>query len=166
VRRQQIETLMNQRGFSLIELLVVIAIIGLLSSIILASLNKAQSKGRDAKRVSDIKQIQLALQVYYDQNNNYTTASYGSTCGTALTGSDVVSVALLSAGVIPSIPTVPSNSGAWCGDSYYVGTWNSGQNVAVLTTLENVDPACIPWAGPSSWYQTGSYCNGLYIVTN
>ncbi|OHB19739.1 MAG: hypothetical protein A2854_03750 [Parcubacteria group bacterium RIFCSPHIGHO2_01_FULL_56_18] len=58
--------LQRQHGFTLIELLVVIAIIGILSSVVLASLNSARKKGRDARRISDVKQIQLALELYYD----------------------------------------------------------------------------------------------------
>lgn len=57
------------KGFTLIELLVVIAIIGILSSVVLASLNSAREKARDAKRISDVKQIQLALELYADSNN-------------------------------------------------------------------------------------------------
>jgi len=55
-----------KRGFTLIELLVVIAIIGILSSVVLASLNSARQKGRDARRISDVKQVQLALELFYD----------------------------------------------------------------------------------------------------
>jgi len=58
------------RGFTLIELLVVIAIIGILSSVVLASLNTARKKGRDARRISDLKQIQLALELYYDSSDD------------------------------------------------------------------------------------------------
>ncbi len=47
----------KSRGFTLIELLVVIAIIGILSSVVLASLNSARAKGRDSRRVSDLKQM-------------------------------------------------------------------------------------------------------------
>lgn len=57
-------------GFTLIELLVVIAIIGILASIVLASLNTARKKGRDARRVADMKQVQLALELYYDANSS------------------------------------------------------------------------------------------------
>lgn len=61
------------KGFTLIELLVVIAIIGILSSVVLASLNSARTKARDARRVADLKQIQLALELYYDANSKYPT---------------------------------------------------------------------------------------------
>lgn len=58
-------------GFTLIELLVVIAIIGLLSTLAVVALNNARSKGRDAKRVSDIKTIQTALELYFADKNAY-----------------------------------------------------------------------------------------------
>ena len=61
----------KSKGFTLIELLVVIAIIGVLATIILASLNSARSKGRDAARLSDIHQIELALAMYYDKYGTY-----------------------------------------------------------------------------------------------
>ena len=65
----------TSRGFTLIELLVVIAIIGILSSIVLASLNTARIKSRDARRVSDLKQLQIALQLYYDANASFPTTT-------------------------------------------------------------------------------------------
>ena len=65
----------KQKGFTLIELLVVIAIIGLLSTLAVVSLNNARSKSRDAKRVSDIKQVQTALELYYADQNGYPTGS-------------------------------------------------------------------------------------------
>ncbi len=54
-------TSFHKRGFTLIELLVVIAIIGLLASVVLASLNTARQKGRDARRLSDLKEIANAV---------------------------------------------------------------------------------------------------------
>lgn len=62
---------MKSRGFTLIELLVVVAIIGVLSSIIFASTSSGRSKGRDAKLIADIKQLQNALDLYYLDTGRY-----------------------------------------------------------------------------------------------
>src|SRR3990167_5078805 len=61
----------QKKGFTLIELLVVIAIIGILSSVVLASLNSARKKSRDARRVADIGQLRLALELYFDANRDF-----------------------------------------------------------------------------------------------
>jgi len=58
-------------GFTLIELLVVVAIIGILSSIVMVSLNSATMKARDAKRISDINQLKMALQIYENAYSAY-----------------------------------------------------------------------------------------------
>lgn len=71
------------KGFTLIELLVVIAIIGLLSTLAVVALNNARAKSRDAKRVSDIKQMQTALELYFVDNNKYPTAASAVELGTA-----------------------------------------------------------------------------------
>ena len=64
----------NKKGFTLIELLVVIAIIGLLSTLSILALNSARARARDAKRISDIKQIQTALEMYYNDAGDYPSA--------------------------------------------------------------------------------------------
>ena len=88
----------NQKGFTLIELLVVIAIIGILSAVVLASLNAARQKSRDGKRVSDIHQLQLALSTYFDNNQAYPTTAEG--------------IAILATqGLIPAVPLDPLNTG-------------------------------------------------------
>jgi len=64
-----------KKGFTLIELLIVISIIGILSSVVVASLNTAREKARDTNRITDIKQLQLALELYYDSSGSkYPTA--------------------------------------------------------------------------------------------
>ena len=59
------------RGFTLIELLVVIAIIGILSAVVLASLNTARSKGQDAAIQSDLTGIRTQAAIYFTEHNNY-----------------------------------------------------------------------------------------------
>ena len=73
----------NKKGFTLIELLVVISIIGILSSTVMASLNSAREKARDARRLADMAQVKTALELYYDDNNQYP-----STGGTNVTYAD------------------------------------------------------------------------------
>jgi prepilin-type N-terminal cleavage/methylation domain-containing protein len=59
------------RGFTLIELLVVIAIIGVLSAVVLASLNTARAKGADATIKGDLSGIRSQASIYFDDYGNY-----------------------------------------------------------------------------------------------
>ena len=71
----------QNNGFTLIELLVVIAIIGLLSSVVLSSLNSARVKAQNARRVSDIHAIQMAIEMYAnDHEGNYPSTGGKDVC--------------------------------------------------------------------------------------
>ncbi len=85
----------KDKGFTLIELLVVIAVIGLLSTIAVIALGNARKKANDAVRLSDIQQIQTALEFYYTEHN-----AYPSPHEKAALGIDTVSC-LNSAGLQP-----------------------------------------------------------------
>ena len=87
----------KQKGFTLIELLVVIAIIGILATIVLVSLNSARAKARDTRRASDLRQVALALELSYDDNNAYPILAV---CG-------AIPATLATAGYLAVIPTDP-----------------------------------------------------------
>lgn len=107
----------KQKGFTLIELLVVIAIIGILASVVLASLNSAREKSRDARRISDVKQLQLALELYFDGSSTYpATASWQTD---------------IAPNYIASVPTDP------LGNAYTYEQLTSGTSYVLGGTLED-----------------------------
>lgn len=67
--------LKRQNGFSLIELLVIIIIIVILASVSIIALNGQRAKARDAKRISDVKQVRTALEFYYSDEGAYPAIS-------------------------------------------------------------------------------------------
>ena len=85
------------KGFTLIELLVVIAIIGILASVVLASLNIARDKGRDASIKSSIGNMRAEAELYYDSNG----LSYSGMCD-----SSVIQSALAQADEVNNIGSV------------------------------------------------------------
>lgn len=96
----------TKKGFTLIELLVVIAIIGVLSAIGLVALTGARGKARDARRVSDLRQIALAMASYADTNGAtaYTSAC-GATLPTVVTSTNCATMATFFSG--STVPTDP-----------------------------------------------------------
>jgi len=99
----------GKRGFTLIELLVVISIIGVLSTIAMTSLNAARIKARDAKRITEIEQIQKALEVYYSVHGYYPGyTNIGIRCNTTSGTSSLAS--LVTDGSFSVAPKDPLNT--------------------------------------------------------
>ena len=105
-----------RRGFTLIELLVVISIIGLLSSIVLTSVNSARAKARDVQRLRDLGELRKALSVYALENNGtypIQPAWRGTTPGCHDTGSDATTaIPGLTPTYISSLPRDPKQVGS------------------------------------------------------
>lgn len=110
----------RQKGFTLIELLVVISIISLLASIVIASVNSARQKARDAARAANVKSLKMALEFYYDDNNGYPTSNSSSNGDVLL--SDAMLVSKLVPRYIPTMPGLLVSDG----DHYYAEGYTTG----------------------------------------
>ncbi len=94
------------RGFTLIELLVVIAIIGILSSVVLASVNSARTKANDTKRKAELVELQKALDIYYIDKGMVPGNPSSGSWSTA----DAALQALVTGGYIGKIPVSADSS--------------------------------------------------------
>ena len=169
----------DEVGFTLIELLVVIAIIGVLASTVLASLNSARAKARDARKQADFRAISLALQLFFDSTgrmpaNNWSCSGVlapgAGSCGAGSPGSsepayDMTMQELINAGFLTTIPRSPGVGGyGW----YNYGGGN-GVGGLMQTTLETIPltttgipPSCRPFSPPGANWCTqvsdNEYC--------
>jgi len=111
-------------GFTLIELLVVIAIIGILSSVVLASLKTSRAKARDVKRLSDMHQMQIALEFYYDSFGIYPDSDNAGCGGWDSSGNGTFITPLVSNNFLPAHlldPTINDSCGNYAYYRYPAG---------------------------------------------
>ena len=129
------------RGFTLIELLVVVAIIGVLSTVVMSSVNQARRKARDARRYQDLQSLRTALEMYYDDYGRYpsTAGSWQTVCTTGLntypyttSGSDGW-IPDLAPTYMSVLPTDPSGCVGGSFDGYIYKTNGAASEYKVMT---------------------------------
>lgn len=155
-------------GFTLIELLVVVAIVGLLSSVVLASIDSARENARDARRKADLRQIQSALELYYGDNGSYPVGSAGSdrSCWINQEGQSGCHPlgGLTDGGYMQSVPVDPAANtyvGSGCGGAQFYSYWSNGQEY-LLGAVEETEggSGCTQdgnWSGPNATNYTYQY---------
>jgi len=165
-----------KKGFTLIELLVVIAIIGILSSIILTNLNSSRQKARDVKRIADVKQLQLALALYFDSHNGQyprTLATDGATAGAELAPTYIPAIPKPPGGVSGAAADyvyVPIDAGGGFCNSYHLGTALEVGSNTVLTADSDAAAGTVAAAGncggtgsvpASDFHGSTTLCSGI-----
>lgn len=133
----------KNRGFTLIELLVVIAIIGILSSVVLASLNTARAKGSDAAIKANLGNIRAQAEIFYDANNHY-----GVDSADCVTASTIFVDATITAAV--NAAELASGGSATCladdGDPA-AGTAATSWAISVPLKTDPLESWCIDYTG-------------------
>jgi len=141
----------NLTGFTLIELLVVIVIIGIIATFSVIIINQARAKARDAQRLSDIKQISTALELYRADEESYPTVL---TPGQSLVGptSGVIYVKTL-----PTNPP-PTNDGSCTVNEYAYLTSDGGETYQITYCLGGATGSAAAGTNVARPYVIASSC--------
>jgi prepilin-type N-terminal cleavage/methylation domain-containing protein len=154
-------------GFTLIELLVVIAIIGLLSSIVMASLNSARGKAKDAAIKQDLRQIANLMALNYDDYGSYSNLQVQawiplqSTCNANFSGTYAAQMRILCSHIVSTVGSATTSATYWGVNTSGGGAplpSDSVINFSVMAWLPGVQQyACIGSSGASSYGTPGTY---------
>ncbi len=127
----------TRRGFTLVEILIVIAIIATLASVALVGLGPVQRNGRDTRRISDLRQVQNGVELYYAKCGYYPGgAQAGTDCTgfSAISGWSSLQGALTGSNLgVSKVPDDPRQ-----GAAYMYGS-TSGSSYVLGATLENAN---------------------------
>jgi prepilin-type N-terminal cleavage/methylation domain-containing protein len=157
----------ERKGFTLIEILIVVAIIAILASVVLVGLGPTQQAGRDARRLSDIHEVQNGLELYYNKCGFYPGSAAAAACGAAnnaattgySAGATSLNAALTGSGLqITTVPLDPTNATPHL---YFFKTNGATASTYLLATvLENTNNSIFTGYTPLTAAQVSSYGSG------
>lgn len=158
---------MRKKGFTLIELLVAIGILAILSTLVMANINSARSRGRDAKRKADLNQVKTALRLYYNDNQSYPADDDAGGINGAGWGSQWTVSGNIYMNKLPQDPLYDADdSPEW---SYYYGQSNDDKYIlkACLENTNDPDSADFMQCSIQNLGETASIdCeSACYIIT-
>ncbi|MDD3711304.1 MAG: type II secretion system protein [Patescibacteria group bacterium] len=135
------QTQLKRKGFTLIELLVVIAIIGILATLAVVALQNARKNARDAKRIADVRQMQTALELYFNDWQEYPTTTTVD-AGAISSGTSVYMA------VVPTAPTPADDPCETASNTYTYSQTSSGASYTIGFCL----------GGPTGGMTAGEKC--------
>jgi len=160
----------RNKGFTLIELLVVISIIGLLSSIVLASLNSAKLKANDAATMREVQQFAVLLHYQFNETRNYSSLQTGAwrndaaSCESSFSGTYAEQAREICKNIVSRTISGPGGGRFYIGSAQSMNTtfsimaWLQGKGRFYCVGSSGGTSATVP-IEESAWVGAGCYAN-------
>ncbi len=146
----------RKRGFTLVEIVVAVGIVAILATAVIGTLQEGRKKARDAERVSDLKQVQLALRLYKDAESSYPLGHDGGTVLGEGGAFDATLAEYVTATVSDSMGSVSDSTYEYVYDSDYdCSVAGASKKILYAKTMER--------SGSGNW---ATICGGTPPGTN
>ena len=153
-----------RQGFTLIEMLIVIAVIAILSSAVLVGLSPVRSGARDSRRITDLRQAQNGLELYFNKCGYYPGPSQPAGCtgfGSAATDWAALTTAITGSNIgVNRMPSDPSG-----GKTYFYGANAAGSSYVIGAILEDANNSALRSGDDADGFLYGVNCDDpMYCI--